>query len=69
MTRGTIHQFLTGATVGDAITDQALLIRGWLHDAGYDSDIFAWHLHSSMETEVRPMSAHRPSRGGIISPH
>lgn len=63
MTRGTINQFLTGATAGDAITDQALLIRGWLRDAGYDSEIFAWHLHSSMETEVRPMSAHRPSRG------
>lgn len=63
MARPPIHQFLTGATSGDAITDQALLIRRWLREAGYESDIYAWHLHSSIEAEVRPMSAHRPSRG------
>jgi glycosyltransferase involved in cell wall biosynthesis len=63
MNRGPLHQFLTGVTAGDAITDQALLIRDWLREAGYQSDIFAWHLHASMEAEVRPMSAYRRGRG------
>lgn len=65
MARGTIHQFLTGATEGDAITDQAFLIRRWLREAGYESNIYAWHLHASVEDEVRPMSAHRSSRQEI----
>ncbi len=64
MAQGAIHQFLTGATDGDAITDQAFLIRRWLREAGYESNIYAWHVHPSVETEVRPMSAYRPPHRG-----
>lgn len=63
MNRGPLHQFLTGATAGDAITGQALLIRRWLREAGYESDIYAWHLHDSMATAARPMSAYHRTRG------
>lgn len=63
MNRGPLHQFLTGATAGDAITDQALLMQRWLQEAGYESDIYAWHLHESMTAAVRPMSAYRRARG------
>lgn len=63
MNRGPLNQFLTGATVGDAITDQALLIQRWLREAGYESDIYAWHLHDSMTAAARPMSAYRRARG------
>jgi len=63
MNRGPLHQFLTGATAGDAITGQALLIRRWLREAGYESEIYAWHLHDSMATAARPMSAYRRTRG------
>lgn len=58
-----LHQFLTGATTGDAITDQALLMQRWLRAAGFTSDIFAWHLHPSMEGPVRPLPAYRRERG------
>lgn len=63
MNRGPLHQFLTGATAGDAITAQALLIQRWLREAGYESEIYAWHLHDSMAAAVRPMSAYRRARG------
>lgn len=57
-----LHQFLTGATSGDAITTQALIFRRWLRDEGYDSHIYAQHVHESMLDEVQPLSAYR--RGG-----
>ena len=55
-----LHQFLTGATAGDAITDHAFLIRGWLHQLGFASDMYAQHIHSSVTGEVRPLTAFRP---------
>ncbi len=55
----TLHQFLTGATAGDAITDQALLMRRWLRGLGFESEIYAWHMHRSMGEEIRPMSSYR----------
>lgn len=63
MNRGPLHQFLTGATAGDAITGQALLIQRWLREAGYESEIYAWHLHDSMASAARPMSTYRRTRG------
>lgn len=63
MSLGVLHQFLTGATAGDAITDQALLIQGWLRDLNITSEVYAWHLHPSMESSVRPMQAYRRARG------
>ena len=59
----TIHQFLTGATAGDAITDQALLMRRWLREMGFESEIYAWHLHRSMEATIRPMTTIRRGSG------
>lgn len=58
-----LHQFLTGATAGDAITDQALLMRRWLRDLGFESEIYAWHMHRSMGEEIHPMSTYHRARG------
>lgn len=63
MTQRALHQFLTGATAGDAITDHALLLQGWLRELGFVSEVYAWHLHPSMEGSVRPMQAYRRGRG------
>lgn len=57
-----LHQFLTGATAGDAITDQALLIQHWLRGQGLESEIYAWHMHPSMERHIRPMGVYRRGR-------
>jgi L-malate glycosyltransferase len=62
MSRPVLHQLITGATTGDAITEQALLMRGWLRNLGFHSDIYAWHIHASMEMEVRPLATYRRAR-------
>ncbi|MCB9422037.1 MAG: glycosyltransferase family 4 protein [Ardenticatenaceae bacterium] len=58
----TLHQFLTGATQGDAITDHAFVIRRWLREMGFDSDIYALHIHPGVKNEVRPMAAYHPGK-------
>ena len=58
-----LHQFLTGATQGDAITGQAYLMRDWLRDLGFESDIFAQYVHESVADEVKSLSAYRRRPG------
>lgn len=62
MSRPVLHQFLTGATAGDAITNQALLMRGWLRALGYESDVYAQYIHANVEQEVRPLAVYRRQR-------
>ena len=59
MSQTVLHQFLPGARSGDAITDQALMMRRWLRDMGYTSQIFAQHIDSDVETDILPLSRHR----------
>lgn len=58
-----LHQFVDGATPGDAITDQALAIRGWLRADGYTSDIYAVSIHPALAGEILPAAAYRPQAG------
>ncbi|MCA9958742.1 MAG: glycosyltransferase [Chloroflexota bacterium] len=58
----TLHQVLTGATAGDAITMHALDIQRWLHELGIRSHIYALHIHDSMAHAVRPFATYRPGR-------
>lgn len=62
MSQPELHQFLTGATSGDAITEQALLMRQWLRDLGFASDIYAWHIHPDLAAEIRPLTSYRRGR-------
>lgn len=65
MSQSVLHQFLAGATAGDAITEQALLMRGWLRDLGFTSEIFAWHIHPDMAAEIQPLTQYRRRRGEL----
>ncbi len=71
MSRQVLHQFLTGATAGDAITGQAFLMRDWLHDLGFESKIFALHIHESVINEVKPLYSYRraPAENWAIYHH
>jgi hypothetical protein len=66
-----LHQFIVGASPGDAITDQALTIRRWLREMGFASDLFAYHIHETMEGEVRPSAALKAGNEGnwVIAHH
>jgi len=59
MSQSSLHQFLTGADDGDAITGQALMIRNWLRQLGLQSHIYAQHIHPRVEKEVRHLSRYR----------
>lgn len=66
MARPVLHQFVDGATSGDAITDQALLLRRWLRTGGYRSHLFAAAIDPALEGEVHSYLAYRPSRPGEV---
>jgi len=51
-----LHQFIAGASPADAITDQALMVRGWLRDLGFDSEIYSEHIDAGMVSEVKPLN-------------
>ncbi len=64
MRKPILHQYIAGAAPGDAITDCALLLRRWLREAGYRSEIFAESIHPAMEKEVRPYLTYHPAGPG-----
>ncbi len=53
--RPPVHQLLAALSYGDAIGNEALEIRRHLRAAGYDSDIFAEHVHPRMAHLARPL--------------
>ncbi len=65
-----LHQFIAGASPGDAITDQALTIRRWLREMAFTSELYAYHIHAALEGEVRPSAAIKAgNEGGWIIAH
>ncbi|MFN8491954.1 MAG: glycosyltransferase [Caldilineaceae bacterium] len=58
-----LHQFTEGVTVGDAISDQAFVVRSWLREAGFTSDIYAVHINPVLAKEARPALNYRPQPG------
>jgi glycosyltransferase involved in cell wall biosynthesis len=60
MSARVLHQVSVGAAPGDAITDMALLLRSWLREQGYTSEVYALHIHPELAREVRPVGTYRP---------
>lgn len=56
MSFGAIHQFHSGTTTGDAITNQMLHLQRRLRSLGYVSDIYAEHIGDGLAELVRPIS-------------
>jgi glycosyltransferase involved in cell wall biosynthesis len=50
-----VHQLLAALAYGDAISNEALAIQGHLRGAGFESDIFAEHVHPRMARDARPL--------------
>lgn len=50
-----VHQLLAALSYGDAIGNEALAIQGHLRAQGFDSDIFAEHVHPRMAHLARPL--------------
>jgi glycosyltransferase involved in cell wall biosynthesis len=60
MTSLTLHQFSEGVYVGDAVSDQLFIIRRWLREMGFTSDIYAERIQPELAGEVRPAGEYRP---------
>ena len=54
-----VHQFHSGTSVGDAITNELLELRRVLRGAGLASEIFAEHVGPGLESEIRPLADYR----------
>ncbi len=63
--RPPVHQLLAALSYGDAIGNEALQIQRHLRAAGYDSDVFAEHVHPRMAHLARPL--HEYAR--VSGPH
>ena len=50
-----VHQLLAALAYGDAIGNEALAIQRHLRRAGFESDIFAEHVHPRMAEQARPL--------------
>ncbi len=61
-----LHQFIIGASPGDAITDQALLLQRWLREDGFSSKIYAESIHPSLSEIIKPYDRYRPSQTGEL---
>ncbi len=66
MARPALHQFIVGAVPGDAITDHALLLRRWLREDGFRSQVFAAGIDSALADEVQPYLRYRPAHPGEV---
>lgn len=66
MRRPTLHQFIVGASPGDAITDYALVLRRWLREDGFRSTLFAESIVSALSSEVQTYFRYEPSCPGEV---
>ena len=64
-----VHQLVVGASPGDAIYDQALLIQATLRDWGYASTMYACNLHPTLVGQVPHFTKYRPRRDDIVLFH
>ena len=64
-----IHQLVVGASPGDAIYDQALIIQAALRDWGYDSAIYACSLHPTLVDQIPHFTKYRPRHDDIVLFH
>lgn len=55
----TIHQFVTGATPGNAIYNEAVIMQQALREWGLHSNIFAERIHPSLQSTVTPFENYR----------
>jgi L-malate glycosyltransferase len=50
-----VHQLVPNLAVGDAISQQVLTLRRMLRALGHESEIYAQHVHASLERDARSL--------------
>jgi len=67
VTLPSLHQFMPSAAPGDALSDQAFLLRRWLRELGFTSDLFAEYIAPELQAKVYPLSAYRRARAETLA--
>lgn len=61
MPKPTLHQFSESISRGDATSDHVFLLRSWLRELGFESQIYSNFFAEDLEGEVLPASSYRPN--------
>lgn len=65
----TINQFHSGTSVGDAITNQMLNLKNLFINEGYESNIFAEHIHDDLKKDIRHLGQYKGNKNNILIIH
>lgn len=66
---GAVHQFHSGTSIGDAITNELLELRRVLRCAGLTSEIFAEFIGRGLESEIRRLDSYRGDAQNLLIVH
>ena len=69
MTYVAVHQFHSGTSDGDAITDQLFFIQRRLRQRGVLSNVYAEHIAPGLESRVRPIADLEPKGATLLVVH
>ena len=69
MAKKVLHQVIEIILDSDAVSDHALLMRDWLRDMGFESDIFVSSCGPGLENEVRQFTPGAFSRDEMVVYH
>ena len=62
MSKKILHQFVESIAVGDATSDHVFLLRDWLREAGFVSEIYTMHcIDEKLTGETTPYTSYRPT--------
>lgn len=64
-----INQFHSGTAVGDAITNEMLLIKDILIKNGYDSEIYAEHIAEPLKKDIKDIKSYKGDKDSILIVH
>jgi glycosyltransferase involved in cell wall biosynthesis len=64
-----IHQFHSGSSKGDAITQQMFELQAHLRQMGHVSEIFAEHIGEGFQDRIRPIECYAGSNSNLLLIH
>ncbi len=64
-----VHQFHSGTSMGDAVTQQMLQVQSELVSMGFKSEIFGEHIDQNLSNQIRPISEYSGSNNELLFLH
>jgi glycosyltransferase involved in cell wall biosynthesis len=64
-----VHQFHSGSSVADAVTNCMFFVQSMLENFGFESDIFVEHLDPSLSGRIRRLEDLRPAESDLLLIH